>query len=214
MTDTTNEAIAALCERCTTRAAELEHEADVSAMEVVALEPLSDAEWAKFEASKNDLAAHRWRTFYDRLKGIKSSVKMTREDVAHYRDLRATIEALQAERDAALADETCPVCNGEMADPPTSGSFCPAGCRSGIVRQTSAQVLRNVRPFWLAEGARQARLVAMRDRQLQQSARYWLRAADMALVGDTQELRNRVQIHREPPREMTLSSDHLKETGQ
>lgn len=167
MTDTTNEAIAALCERCTTRAAELEHEADVSAMEVVALEPLSDAEWAKFEASKNDLAAHRWRTFYDRLKGIKSSVKMTREDVAHYRDLRATIEALQAERDAALA-----------------------------------------------EGARQARLVAMRDRQLQQSARYWLRAADMALVGDTQELRNRVQIHREPPREMTLSSDHLKETGQ
>ncbi|WP_140419313.1 hypothetical protein [Sphingobium sp. Z007] len=41
-------------------------------------------------------------------------------------------------------EETCPLCEGrEMA----SGEFCIAGCRNGIVLWTTANVLRNIKPW-------------------------------------------------------------------
>lgn len=58
----------------------------------------------------------------------------------------------------AMTDVICPVCNGEMADQTLPlGTFCAAGCRDGMLLATSAQVLNNVRPFWLNEGERMER---------------------------------------------------------
>lgn len=57
--------------------------------------------------------------------------------------------------------------------------------------------------------AKAERLVRMRDRQIEQSARYWCRVGDRALAGDMGPLRNRIQMHREPPLEVSLSGAHL-----
>jgi hypothetical protein len=58
--------------------------------------------------------------------------------------LLTSLEAVTAERDAAVREEVCPVCEGSDKQ---NGEFCPAGCRDGLVRWTSANVLRNTK-FW------------------------------------------------------------------
>jgi hypothetical protein len=46
-----------------------------------------------------------------------------------------------------VREEACPICEGKAMG---AGEFCPAGCREGRVLWTSANVLRNIKPFLYA----------------------------------------------------------------
>ena len=76
---------AALAARCDSRANGLATEAELLAIELAGLESQKDARWATWEANKSDDSMWAWRMFHDRLSSVRGNLRMTNEDVEHYR---------------------------------------------------------------------------------------------------------------------------------
>lgn len=102
----------------------------------------------------------------------------------------------------------CPLCNGEAAFDQNKVDFEPVwavrcgGCDLYLdVRADSkeeAAAMWNNRPpptnGLAEENARLEHFLDLRTRQLARSKEYWVRAAEKALAGDPDELRNRVAL--------------------